>query len=265
MTRSQFEVRLEGEGLAPETLDVADLARLLPLLRKAVCSAAGIPTEPGSQAVLSLVGVRPGSAELALGGIPTVIEGVRRIYDALTDRITPMLSPDALPPDAQRALHEICKFVVERDWSFRLKGPFAGRMEAVISRESPVEPYQPRRVHGTTTIYGQVRRAISNDDDRHTVGVGLYSTGKVLTVRVTRDMVLDLGRRFLQPIGIEGEAVWDPASWEILDFTASRIIDYQGGSPAEAFKELAEAAGDRWDGVDAEQYVREVRGEDDRE
>ena len=60
MDKPEFELRVAGDNIAPNTVDVEDLVEILSLLRKALILMSGIPDEPGTESVLSLVGINPG-------------------------------------------------------------------------------------------------------------------------------------------------------------------------------------------------------------
>ena len=51
-------------------------------------------------------------------------------------------------------------------------------------------------------------------------------------------------------------------TWEILEFKAKRITAYQPHNTnlVKTCEALAEATGARWEGVDVEQFVAELRG-----
>ncbi len=66
-----------------------------------------------------------------------------------------------------------------------------------------------------------------------------------------------------ETIALEGEAVWDPDTWEIIEFRATRMLPYRPKDPLAAFRELAAASGGAWDGIDADEYVRGIRSEGD--
>jgi hypothetical protein len=75
-------------------------------------------------------------------------------------------------------------------------------------------------------------------------------------------LVKELGDRLYETVALEGEAVWDPESWEITEFRAVRVLPYRSGDVMAAFRELATVSANVWDGVDADEYVRKSRSED---
>ncbi len=83
-----------------------------------------------------------------------------------------------------------------------------------------------------------------------------------MTVQASRELVKELGDRVYETVALEGEAVWDPETWELVDFRATRVLPYKPNDLLAAFRELAAATGGAWDGVDAAEYVRKARSED---
>ena len=64
---------------------------------------------------------------------------------------------------------------------------------------------------------------------------------------------------------VEGQATWDSETWQILDFKVTGIADFTAADPYQAMQDLAAAAQGHWEGVDALEYVRELRGADEDE
>lgn len=78
-------------------------------------------------------------------------------------------------------------------------------------------------------------------------------------VDVTEEMAMALASRLYQDVALEGTATWDPDTWRLRSFRVVRLLDFAAVSPMAAFHELAAAAGDAWDGVDALEFVRSSR------
>lgn len=92
----------------------------------------------------------------------------------------------------------------------------------------------------------------------------LTTDEKYLYIELSESMAVELAsrERLYKDVGIEGTAKWKVDTWEILDFKAKRITAYQPHKTnlVKTFEVLAEAAGDRWKGVDIERFVAELRG-----
>jgi hypothetical protein len=114
---------------------------------------------------------------------------------------------------------------------------------------------------GDTTVYGRLIR-IGGTGPRATLQM---PDGKSLHVELSESMAVELASRgrLQEDVGIEGRATWRVDTWEILEFRARHITAYQPDKTnhVETFEALAEAAGDRWEGVDVERFDAGLRGD----
>jgi hypothetical protein len=164
---------------------------------------------------------------------------------------------------SQQALRTFSEYVIRRNWAAELllpKNP--GQGSALISRSHPIPEPRLRRVGGTTTIYGEVRRAGGDDPRAWLLPLG---GTKQVKVNVSKELARELGAQLYGLVGLEGEAVWRAGDWELLEFTATNVVPFTDSDPVKAFEELSRAAGGRWDGVDADKYLQRLRSEDEDE
>jgi hypothetical protein len=112
-------------------------------------------------------------------------------------------------------------------------------------------------MRGTTTVYGTVVRV-----DGLTVDL-LTLTGERLSATCGGSLADSLSARVGSEVGLDGDAVWGPppdmplvSVMDVFRYGSSRVI------ANEAFAELREAVDGAYDGVDADAYVRELRGDD---
>lgn len=86
-----------------------------------------------------------------------------------------------------------------------------------------------------------------------------------------RSLVVSLGDKVLssdresllgQQVIVSGVATYDLDTMTIIRFQAESITPYSPASPREMFQALATSSGDRWDGVDANEFVKELRDDD---
>jgi hypothetical protein len=258
MHKSQFELKFAGEGVSPETVRAKDLAETLTLLERSVLGNMGIENEdPGQRdALLSLVGVRPGSNCLALAAAQTALPSVAAITDAVSSG-----DYDPLNLAAHFNLHTLSGFAVKRGWSLEFVPNEALHIRhAVIAPGREVPDPNLLVAKGTTTIYGRCER-VSGTKPR--ANLRLLTTGELLSIGVSEPLAKKLAVRLYQEVGVEGDAGWRTRGWQIVWFRATRLLEYRPEGLGEAFQQLATAAGGRWDGTNAEDYVRVLRSEDD--
>jgi hypothetical protein len=254
MTDSSVELRIRGAHLHPETLKASDLAQILLCLEKAIAITADVrPTEDEPEpVVVSLTAIRDGSAGLGLTVSPAVWGAVVMICVSIADR-----EFRHLPRNAQAKLAELSRLFVKQGW----EGEFTGHAlrRAVISASNPVPEPEASRLRGTTALVGKCIRVGGVEPS---VQIRPAQGGKLITVQVSHKLVKELGDRLYETVALEGEAVWDSESWEIIEFRAARVLPYRSGDVMAAFRELATVSANAWDGVDAEEYVRKSRSED---
>jgi len=257
-----YSVVIDGEGLSPETLDVTDLAKLLPRIRESVRATAGIPADRGSrrQMLMSLVGVEKGSVSLRVlpsGGV--MCEGMDRMIEAVALETTRLLGREA-----SQTLYDLSQFIERQFWRVCLRSN-TGSGVAEISRDRPIPPPAPVRVREKRTLYGVLCKLQSKPDGKGCTATIELTRGGQQTVSLSEPMLRELGKRILEPIGLEGEARVDPASWKIVEFTATALTPYRGSAVGGVVRALRETAGDAWKGVDAVEYVKQVRSEEDED
>jgi hypothetical protein len=95
--------------------------------------------------------------------------------------------------------------------------------------------------------------------------VGKEETITVSFPQEQQEMIKHLARHLYEVVGLEGYATWTTTDWKITNFQVQRILPFKPTSPDKAFSSLAEAAAGRWNDVDAEDYVRNLRSGDDEE
>lgn len=119
-----------------------------------------------------------------------------------------------------------------------------------------------RTVRGGTSLYGIV------GDVGPDWGWITPRSGDALRISIPPGMAGRLRARVGLAAGLEGLATWDissgdASSWTMVAFEATRLTSYapESTSLIETFDALREASGGRWDGVDVEAYMREIRGD----
>jgi hypothetical protein len=260
MDTSQFQLCVEGSGVTPATIDVADLVVLLSEFRKAVCLAAGISQEGNEDGgpVVSLVSIEPGSSRLRLAASQVALAGAMLLTDAVRNE-----TYSGVPLEARTSLARMSALVVKREWELTL-GPESGYAEGVrsatISRDHPVPDPDADVMRGATTIYGRCMRV---GGEKPVLRVKLAQTQETISVEVSEELAKELGQHLYEDVAIEGEAIWRVSDWKIEAFRARRVLSYQPAPAAHAFEELATASNGRWDEIDAGEYVRRLRSEED--
>lgn len=116
---------------------------------------------------------------------------------------------------------------------------------------------------GTTTLYAKVLAV-----GPATASVRLHG-GNVLWITLAAGVADALAGRVGQTVGFVGTATWNAETRAVVSFEADRLSPYRDRDPGmdrprtniEAFAALAEAAGSRWDDVDPDEFVRDLRAD----
>ncbi|HTU22501.1 MAG TPA: hypothetical protein VMG10_30970 [Gemmataceae bacterium] len=259
MAKPEFHIRIAGQDVAPETVDVSDLVTLVSDLRKAIAVTADLNSEAPSRTgpILSLVGVEIGSSRLHLAVAGFALAAVARITQAIaTDDYA------SIPYTAQEALARMSKQAVNRGWELNFQPGRNGPIKAAtISEAHEVPDPRSRTANGTTTVYGRCMRVGGEDP---VARIKLAGTNETITATFADEkMVIELAHRLYRDVGLVGRAIWTPMDWKIVEFEVQQILPYEPIGAERAFQDLAEAAAGRWDDVDAVEYVRSLRGEDE--
>lgn len=262
MAKPEFHLRIAGQDVAPETVDVSDLLTLVTDLRKAIASTADgyvdLPLPSRYGAVVSLVGVEPGSNRLRIAVSSFAISAVAAITQAIADD-----NYYQIPFPAQEALARMSKQAVSKGWELNFQPGRDGQIvPATISKTHEVPDPRSRTASGTTTIFGRCMRV---GGEEPVARIKLAGTNDTITVKFADEkMVVELAHRLYRDVGLVGVATWTPMDWKIAEFEVRKILPYEPIGAERAFKDLAEAAAGRWDDVDAVEYVRSLRSEDDK-
>lgn len=252
--KASFEVVLTGEGVSPDTTRAGDLAELLQNMEKAIVETARsegikIADEP----VVSLVGVEPGSNRLQLAIASMVVPAASLLSHAVADK-----NYDRIPRTAHEAVYAVSNQASRKKWavSLLLEHDAPEIVSATISEENavPAPPASPA-ISGTTIMYGTCIRVggVKPKAEIRLAGGGM------LYIEVSEDIARQLAISLYEEVCLEGEATWSTKDWSIEGFRATGVMAYRRTDAETAFRLLAEAAGSRWDDVDAEEYVRNLR------
>lgn len=238
MFRRNIEIKLTGQGVSPSSVALGDLAELLLHTEKAIVSyanAAGMERQDGPG--VSLAGVRPASAALALSVQQALIPGVVHVLQAIDGgRVA------TLPAETHRALFRMSGLLGQRGWGLEIKTDPA--IDAPLARLDPYRPLDappaPRLVEGTATLIGRCLRVGGAVTPRAEIRPS--AGGRLINVALDEREARQLARRLYEEVVLEGRACWQSDTWEMVDFRLQRIADYRRTEPTMALEALARAA-----------------------
>ncbi|MCX5638244.1 MAG: hypothetical protein NTX52_11220 [Planctomycetota bacterium] len=257
MDKSTYNITISGTGVLPETTRASDLAALLINIEKAISETGRFQgVRITEDEIISLVGVDRSSNKLTFAVASILVSSV-----AMVSEVVETNTYERLPRQAHEALYEVSKQAVSHDWEVRFnKNVSLGIREATISKEKQIPPAPPTPyIEGTTSIYGRCIR-VGGVRPKAEIQPYLYQ-GEILYITVSEAMAKELAKSLYEDVCIEGKAKWNTEDWTIAEFEGRRISEFRATDPVTAFQKLGEAAGGRWDGIDAIGYVKALRSE----
>lgn len=248
-----FVFSIHGHNVSPSTVGLRDLLEILADFEAVVATTAKSQgAEKQEELQLHLVNVADGSNELTL-------EATEEMYEASTTLTRAIAENNftEIPSTAYDALRGLLKRSQSRNWSFVIYSRNNGMVPATIGPDENLQ--LPNVLAGGTTLLVKVDRA--GGQSNPTAQVFLMD-GERLTVQLKDAAMADeLGHQLFKYVALEGTATWDTETWEIKNFKVDRIGEFEDTPARKAFDYLSEAAGNRWESIDPEEFVAELRSE----
>jgi hypothetical protein len=140
-----------------------------------------------------------------------------------------------------------------RQWTIALQN---SEPEAVIDPQKGV----PREQYfkGSTSIFAKVIRVGGNAPS---VLVQLPNNERRTFVVSGKEVAQQLGGMLYQRVVLHGDARWLRGNRKLADFKVRKVGGYSDNTanPAETMKDLSRIMGHHWDGVNADEYLKEER------
>lgn len=229
----KVEMIIQGEGVAPETLTMSEIAALLRDWDKALTDQARHSGAPD----IRIDDIRPRLSQITAGSL--VIEGILPETYPLKawEDIVAGLQGDAarLAEGAREALDEIWRRVAKRKW--RATARVEGTTGTIVLDENVSVP-KPAEITEYTTVYGVLTSIGGSDPPRATLRL---PDGSRLTVNLTRskgqglEMARQLAHRLYQIVGIRGKATVRLTDHAIVQMLGLELVPY---APSETTDEL---------------------------
>jgi len=252
-----IEVRFVADGLVPSAVRSHEIADMLIAVEDLIVASVQRerPDLGKDTIIVGLAAVESNSIGLRFAPSPATV--VVPIFRLIANTIH-VQAYTSLPRVGREAVKKIAGFARKYHCRAELR-THEGLVAEVLATIGPDVDIPPApRVSGITTIYGQVVNAGGKEPNVH---VDL-ADGTRVTCWGTTAQVKQLASRLYTTVGIEGTARWDSETFEILDFHIIGITPYEEAPLDELFSEIRQVAGSHFSGVDALQYVHELRDND---
>lgn len=247
---NKIALTINGEGVSPETVPIADLIHILSQFSTALKATAESQGTLPRNINISLVDIRDGSDELTLHTDAKTHKHAQRIVDSLS-------SGDAsgLPAKARNSLQNLWSRLNSRKWDVEVSRN-GKSTAATIRHDKPL--FGSTTTAGTTSVVAYIIRAGGDDP---TVAIKLQ-TGERLTAAVeSRDLAQSLGKLLYKNVELIGEAMWATADFKMLTFRVTEIGKYvqEQSDPAATLETLSRLSGGLWDEIDPDEYLSDMR------
>ena len=255
MAKRNFTIKMTGKA-TPETVSAGDLADFIEHVEKALVAYAKTEAlELKNDVAVSLVGVGEGSNALTFAAQIEVMPGVVAMAEAITDR-----DFSKLPYETYQNLYDMVELGRKHNWGLELHG--VSDAAAVIEPGEVIQsPSSPVMVSGSTNILARCLRVGGVTPKAE---IRVLKDDKILHVVIGEDMAKELAKRLYDIVLLEGQATWSAETWEIKDFRVSGVQPYRKMPISSAFSELQETTSGSWEGINAVEYVGELRGVTDK-
>lgn len=253
MAKFHVELRLLGPDVSPETVDVDELLSLISKYKAAVLETAKTMNQvlSSDESRMALVRVAKGSDRLRLAVDRTLTRPVREVSIAVRSNDWSRCGPDAC-----KSISDVSRLLRPRNWELEL--PPGGRgAKPVLRGDTAITAPQTYMASGETVLYGTVDDAGREKNPRLRL---ILADGSPVDVTGPRNEVKQLGTRLFEEVALRGVATWNLDTGRVTHFRLTGIEEFKETSLLEAFDNLASVAGSNWDHVDAQKFVRDLRG-----
>lgn len=132
------------------------------------------------------------------------------------------------------------------------------RKKAILryTQEYPLEK-SSASIRGATTIYGELLRVGGVTPKAM---IRIPGSNYPLNINIgSKELAKSLAPRIYEQVGLSGEAVWESENMQIVDFTASSLVEFKEAGVADVFRRLRDVAEDDFKNIDAVGFIESLR------
>jgi hypothetical protein len=247
---TEVRMTIEGEGVAPKSVVLADLIALLKDFQAALTATAGGATG------IALTKINEGSSELVFDTDTTT-------YGCANALIVAIANEDAsqLPDAARSRVRELWKRASQRKWSLVLdtrNGQSSAR--AVLTPDRP--PFGAPFTRGSTSQLVYVTRV--GGEPQPTATVRLPDDERITAQLESKSIAEKLAAHLYQFVEVRGDAKWSTDTWKLKRLLIREVGPYfdSESNPRKALDVLTEQSHGCWDKIDPDEFIREQRADD---
>jgi hypothetical protein len=245
----EFTVKIDGDGVTPETVPIDDLLFTLAKFRDAIVAAAVDSGQSRDGIFLSVPKITPKCTLLTFHENEAAHVGTDRVARAIRFRDFSLI-----PGKSRKALRQLWARAGRREWTYALQN---GAPEAVIdpAQGPPTDKY----IKGTTSLLVYVIRVGGTVP---TVLVRLPNNERRTFRVASPELAQQIG--IYRRVVLFGRATWFRSTGKLADFKVTKVGAFtdKTANPAAAMEGLSAVMGHRWDGVEADEFLRQERSDD---
>ena len=246
-----FKFSIEGKNVTPQSVRVEDLIEVIQKLKSAIYSASIDSGEDRATLKLSLVGVAEGSDILSFIGSPSTKDGMNRITASIVRG-----DISDLPQRSQRDIKYLWQKAKNREWKFVI-------VNGTTATIDPEKQFQkPLYRQGKSSLLAKIERAGGTASPSVIVYLP-NGARKRLKIRNT-EVAQAIGGMLYKTIELIGDAKWSAMTGELVSFYVTDVGNYvlQNANPLAAINNIKQINPEAWAGVDPDEYLNQVRGDD---
>ncbi len=250
MAEKIFEISIEGQGVAPETIRLRDLFDVLSAFETAVIVTAGQLSADSAEAELHLVGIHKGSTACTVSTAPAGYRAAALCTEAISRR-----DLSQLPMKARKGLLDVHAKARARKWRICVSDG-NGMKPAEIEPDTTF--IADATIAGLSSLSGKLDRIGGSASPTANF---LMADGRRFTADVAnQELAAQLAPLLYRFVSVEGEAKWSSIDLTLLDFKITGISGYDDSADIrETLDELAKISGGFWDSIDPDEYVAGLR------
>jgi len=255
MARPEIKIKIDGEGVSPETVRWVDLREIVSGIYDAVVATASANGIQRADVQFSLIDVKKSSDLIEIATDPLTHKASQALISAIVSR-----DDSELGIDARQGLEKAHRRLRQRNWELTFSRNGSPDTQATILPDRPLFDPPKNALHGSTSLLVQVVRV---GGVRPSAKLRLKSGATITAQIVSREVAALLASKLYKTIQVHAQVTWNVSTKTIRDARITGVGNYvlEEAKPTEGLKRLHELSGGFWDTVSPNDVIREIRGE----
>lgn len=262
MVHPEIRIKVEGQGVSPETVQWVDSREIINGFYSAVLATAGASGIPRSDVQFAVSDIERGRRTAKKGGVevieittdPATHTASQPLIEAISSR-----DDSRIVFEAREGLERAHRPLRKWSWQATVSRNGSPDTRAVMLPTAPLfDP--PRNVlRGNSSLLVQV---VSVGGVKPTAKLRLANGHLIIAPVASRVLAAELATKLYKTIQVHGEIVWDIATKGIRHVRVTGVGNYirEEADPISALKDLHKLSGGYWDTVSPDEFLKDIRG-----